>query len=148
VIILRLAALLLTESAVLAILAHLLALPNKMAMGRADYLVAQQAYRGWALLGVVVIGALIANGTLAALVRASRTEFRLVLIATLCVVLSLIVFFLFTFPANQATRNWTMLPENWEALRRQWEYSHALCALLNLGALACSTLAVVGMAGD
>jgi len=143
VIILRLAALLLTAIAMSAGFAHLLALPNKMAMGRADYLVAQQACRGWALLGVVVIGALIANGTLAALVRASRTEFRLVLIATLCVVLSLIVFFLFTFPANQATANWTVLPDDWEALRRQWEYSHAIGAMLYfvaVGALGLSFL--------
>lgn len=43
----------------------------------------------------------------------------------MCIALTLVVFFLFTFPANRATRDWTVLPENWEALRQQWEYSHA-----------------------
>jgi hypothetical protein len=52
--------------------------------------------------------------------------------ALLCFVISLVVFFLFTFPANQATVNWTQLPGNWELLRDQWECSHALRAVINL----------------
>ena len=35
--------------------AHLLALPNKIQMNAADYFVAQQAYRGWAYTGVLVL---------------------------------------------------------------------------------------------
>jgi hypothetical protein len=42
--------------------------------------------------------------------------------------LSLIVFFTFTYPANQQTVNWTVLPDNWQQLRRHWEYSHAIGA--------------------
>jgi hypothetical protein len=38
-------------------LAHLLELPNKIALPRDDYLIVQQIYRGWALLGFVVAGA-------------------------------------------------------------------------------------------
>jgi hypothetical protein len=33
---------------------------------------------------------------------------------------------------HQQTSNWTMLPETWETLRMQWEYSHAASAVLNL----------------
>src|SRR6266550_2992731 len=40
----------------------------------------------------------------------------------------LIVFLVFTFPANRQTANWTVLPENWQELRRRWEYSHAVGA--------------------
>jgi len=29
--------------------------------------------------------------------------------------------FLFTYPANQQTQDWTVLPENWESQRRHWE---------------------------
>jgi hypothetical protein len=39
---------------------------------------------------------------------------------------------MFTFPANKETLYWTVLPENWMALRAQWEYSHAAGAVLNL----------------
>lgn len=49
----------------------------------------------------------------------------------------------FTFPANRATQNWTTLPENWMALRAQWEYSHAASAVLNLAALVAVILSVL-----
>src|SRR5712671_5901148 len=41
--------------------AHLAALPNKMAMAQAAYFVAQQIYAGWALFGIILSGALVAN---------------------------------------------------------------------------------------
>ena len=41
--------------------AHLAAMPNKMAMALAAYFVAQQVYAGWALFGIVLFGALVAN---------------------------------------------------------------------------------------
>jgi hypothetical protein len=44
--------------------------------------------------------------------------------------LSLVVFFVFTFPANQQAQNWTVLPENRESLRRQWEYSDLTLSLV------------------
>jgi hypothetical protein len=56
--------------------------------------------------------------------------FTLALIALFLLVGELIAFWGFIFPVNQATQNWTMLPDNWEALRAQWEYSHAVRALL------------------
>ncbi len=49
------------------------------------------------------------------------------------------VFWTYTYPANQATNNWTMLSENWSNLRSQWEYSHAASAVLNLAALVMLT---------
>lgn len=45
--------------------AHLLELPNKMALSRDDYFTVQQIYRGWALLGIAVIGALVSTSILA-----------------------------------------------------------------------------------
>lgn len=44
----------------------------------------------------------------------------------------------------RATVNWTFLPANWMALRAQWQYSHALSAVINLVALValiCCVLA-------
>ena len=53
-------AVLLTALALVPAGAHLLALPNKLAMGREAYLAAQGAYAGWALAGVLPIGAILA----------------------------------------------------------------------------------------
>jgi ABC-type cobalamin transport system permease subunit len=113
-------------------LAHLLELPNKIGLSRDNYLVVQQIYRGWALLGIVVLGALLSTLILTILVRKRPNEFALSLAAFLCIVGTQVVFWTFTFPTNQQTRNWTVLPETWETLRMQWEYSHAASAVLNL----------------
>ena len=139
----RLLSVLLVAVSMAAGFAHLFALPNKIDLAREDYLTVQQIYRGWALLGIAVIGALVSTLVLAVRVRGSPAAFRLTLAALACVCLSLAVFFLFTYPANQQTENWTMLPENWQALRRQWEYSHAAGAGLNFAALVALTLPLI-----
>jgi len=54
----------------------------------------------------------------------------LALIALLLLVGERVAFWGFIFPVNQATENWTMLPDNWQALRSQWEYSHGVRAIL------------------
>jgi len=41
----------------------------------------------------------------------------------------------FTYPVNKTTNNWTVVPENWQALRARWEYSHAAGAVLDFAAL-------------
>lgn len=126
-------------------LAHLLELPNKMPLNRENYLAVQQIYRGWDLLGVVVLGALFSNLVLTVLLWRRDRPFALALVAFLGIVAAQIVFWTYTFPANQATSNWTFLPTGWEALRRQWEYSHAVGAVCNLVAmLALIVLAISG----
>jgi hypothetical protein len=139
---LRVAAVLLTAIGMAAGWAHLLALPNKIALPRPDYLTVQQICRGWALLGIAVVGALVSTLALAILERGKGSVFYLSLAATLCIAASLAVFFLYTYPANQQTSNWTVLPENWEQLRRQWEYSHATGAGLYFLALFALTLSL------
>jgi hypothetical protein len=124
-------------------LAHLLELPNKIGLSRDEYLTVQQIYRGWALLGSVVFGALLSTLVLTIMVRGRRKAFGLALTGFLCVAGTQVVFWTFTFPANQATGNWTTLPENWMALRAQWEYSHATSAVLNLIALVALILSVL-----
>ena len=54
-------AIMLTALALVPSGAHLAALPNKMAMAQSAYFVAQQIYAGWALFGIVLFGALVAN---------------------------------------------------------------------------------------
>jgi hypothetical protein len=55
----------------------------------------------------------------------------------------LAIFFLWTFPANQATNNWTTIPGHWEQLREQWEYSHAVNAVVAFVAFCSITLSAL-----
>lgn len=124
-------------------LAHLFALPNKIGMAEADYFVAQQIYRGWALLGVVVFGALISTLALAWTLRRVGAARSWALIAFLCIAGTQGIFWTWTYPANRATANWTTVPADWERLRTEWEYSHAASAGLNLLAVAALVLSLL-----
>ena len=115
--------------------AHLLMLPNKIDMNAADYLANQQAYRGWAYVGIFVVLALAATAALAWTGRDSSAAFAPALVAFVCLAATQVVFWTLNFPANRVTHNWATLPDNWEALRLRWETGHALSAVLTLLAL-------------
>jgi len=123
--------------------AHLFELPNKIGLAQDQYFIVQNIYRGWALFGFVLSGALIANLVLAVMQRGRGAAFALALSACLCIAVTLAIFFIWTYPANVATDNWTAVPPNWEALRRQWEYSHAVNALITFAGLCSVTLSVL-----
>ena len=129
-------AVILTALALLPGGAHLMALPAKIAMPEDPYFVAQQVYRGWAWAGVVIFLAIFANFVAAFLAHGRRRQ--LFTVAGLLIAATLALFFVWTYPANQATGNWTSAPENWEQLRTQWEYSHAANAALTFVALLCA----------
>jgi hypothetical protein len=114
--------------------AHLLELPHKIRMSADAYRTVQNLYRGWALLGLVVIAALLSTLMLALTDRGTRA-FVSSLIAVLCIAATQVIFWAFTFPVNKTTVNWTVLPDNWQQLRTRWEYSHAVSALFHLVAL-------------
>jgi hypothetical protein len=134
--------LLFTALAMAASLAHLYELPHKIRMPAREYLVVQQIYRGWSLLGIVVFGSLLSTLVLTVLVRGDlQKTFAMTLTALLCIVGAQVIFWVFTYPVNQQTQNWTLLPENWAHLRSRWEYSHAAGAALNLTAFISLTLA-------
>jgi hypothetical protein len=135
------AAVLTTALAMAPAMAHALELPNKIRMNREDYLNAQRLYRGWQFVGVAVIAALIA--TVLLLRTSSRGELFFSLLAVLSVLATQLVFWVITFPVNRRTRNWTHAPEDWQALRARWEYSHAASAALNVLALVGVTVTVV-----
>ena len=123
--------------------AHLAELPNKIDLDQEAYFVVQNIYRGWAQFGIVLFGALAANLALAIMVRRQRAPFRLALAAFLLVAATLVIFFIWTYPANQATSNWTVVPANWQELRTTWEYAHATNAVLTFLALCAVTWSVL-----
>jgi hypothetical protein len=123
--------------------AHLFELPGKIGLGRDAYFTVQGIYAGWALFGIPIFAAILANLALSlAERRRDRSAARWALAAALLIAASLAIFFAFVFPANQATANWTAMPENWEELRRQWEYGHAINAGILFLALLATGLAV------
>lgn len=69
--------------------------------------------------------------------------FRWAAIAFVCLVGTQVIFWSLTFPVNQTTQNWTVLPSNWTELRSRWEYSHAAAAVLNLTAFVTLVRAVL-----
>jgi hypothetical protein len=123
--------------------AHLLELPNKIHLSESSYFITQGIYRGWALLGIVLIGAALANLALAILLRGQRASFVLALVSFACLLATLAIFFAFTYPANQATKNWTEVPANWQHLRWQWEMSHAANAVMTFIAFCSLTISLL-----
>jgi hypothetical protein len=113
---------------------------NKMALGRERYFVVQSIYQGWAWLGIILILAITANTVLAIRVRRQTGPMLCAAASAAIICVTLAIFFTWTFPANQATANWTIQPADWQALRSHWEHSHAVNAALTFVAL-CETTA-------
>ncbi len=141
--VLQVLAVILTALALVPAGAHLFALPNKIGMAQDAYFTAQSIYNGWALFGIVLFGALVAEIVLTIMARGQTAAFGLALTACLCTAATMVIFFIWTYPANQATANWTIVPANWQELRAQWEYSHAVSAALSFAALCAVTLSAV-----
>jgi hypothetical protein len=125
--------------------AHLFELPNKMILDEEQYFVVQSIYRGWSLFGFVLIPALCATIALSVASYRQRRSFLLAATGAICLAATLTVFFTFTYPANVATDNWTTIPDNWRALRTQWEYAHAANAVITFAGLIAVTLSALLM---
>jgi hypothetical protein len=122
---LKFLAIVLTALALVPTGAHIFSLPNKIALNESNYFIVQNIYRGWALFGIVLFGAVFANLALAWTMRGQRA-FVFVAICLGCLVANLVIFFAFTFPANQATSNWTEVPADWQQLRWRRTLPHPL----------------------
>jgi len=140
--IVRFLAVLLTGLALIAPGAHLFELFRKMRLPEDQYYVVQQIYLGWWIIGLLLPAALIANVVFAATGSEPRARWLAAAAAGL-VALNLIVFSVWTQPVHTATDNWTVHVTNWEALRRQWEFSHAANAGITFAAFCAATLAAL-----
>jgi hypothetical protein len=136
-------ALLATALALGAALAHALELPNKMALSRDEYFVVQKIYAGWNRLAVLLLVELVAMIAAAYRSRYQPKVFWPVVIAILCFLAAQALFWTLTYPSNAATENWTVVPADWEAHRRRWEYSHLGGAAFQLAALSAMIVAVL-----
>ena len=139
----RFLAVIITGLSLIASAAHAFELLNKIGLPKEEYFIVQQIYSGWWIVGLLLPLAFLANVGNAITLRDNRTSMMVSIAAAAPVALNLIIFMLFTQPANAATQNWTVQPENWEALRLQWEYSHAVNAAVNFLAFCCAVFASI-----
>ena len=134
---LRWANLILAILAAMPPLAHVLELPNKLALDGELWLAVQQnLYRGWGpFLGAPAeIGALATTLTLLVVRRANGGTQLLRVIAAMAYTAMLAAFFVFNAPVNEALNGWTSatLPSDWATYRLRWEAGHALAALMSV----------------
>jgi hypothetical protein len=139
----RFFAVILTALALVPAGAHFFELPNKIRLSQEQYFTIQGIYRGWALFGFVLLGAIGTNLVHTILVRDEPRAFWLALLGFLLMVASFAIFFIWTYPANQATSNWSVAPADWTSLRTQWEYSHAANAVTTFLALCGVTASLL-----
>lgn len=145
--IVRFVAVVVTGLALIAPGAHLFELPRKIMLPMEQYFIVQGIYRGWWIVGLLLPAALLANLALAHFARADRAAFSLALGAAALIALNLAIFVIWTQPVNSVTNDWLVQLENWEALRSQWEYSHAVNAFVTLLAFCLATLAALRATG-
>ena len=139
----RFTTMLFTAITLSALMAHLLELRVKINLSKEDYQNVQQIYSGWQWLGIFEIGVILLTLIWVIIDRKAPTIYPLLLSALVCFIVSIVIFFTYTFPANQATDNWTNLPGNWAELRKTWEYSHAIRAILSLAGFSVLVIALL-----
>ncbi len=137
---LRWANLLLAAVAVIAPAAHVLELPNKLALEGPLWLQVQQSlYRGWGpyLGGPAEIGALATTAALLSPRHVRAGTRPLLTVALACYAAMLGVFFAFNAPVNKMIDRWVpdALPGDWADYRLRWEEGHAIAAALAITAL-------------
>lgn len=123
--------------------AHALELPNKIGMSREHYFIVQRAYDGWNRLAYLLMVQFVAIVAVTWLYRSEPRVMLPGLAALACLVAVQAIFWIWTFPANQATQNWTIAPDDWARLRRQWEYSHFAGAIFQLLAMVALVVGVL-----
>ncbi|HET8750738.1 MAG TPA: DUF1772 domain-containing protein [Sphingomicrobium sp.] len=116
----------LTALAMVPSAAHLMEFANKAKLDAPSYMIVQHIYSGWAFAGVAVIGSIAANLWLAVRSRSQRPPFLLASAAFVLMLGTLISFFVWIYPANVATAQWTDAPADLPPLRAAWESTHAV----------------------
>jgi hypothetical protein len=136
-------ALILTALALAPAVAELFSLPNKIGLGVEQYIMVQGIYRAGSLFGFVLVPAILVNLLLTVMLRGRGAPFVFAVLAVLCMAATLVNFFIWIYPANMATDNWTAIPANWQELRSQWEYTHAADAVITFIALCAVAVSVL-----
>lgn len=126
---------------------HLLQLPVKLAYQGAQWLLLQQTlYGNFRALGTAIeISAVACAVALAFVVRGRHPAFRWTALGAICLAGAHVAWWAGAVPVNAELARYTpqMLPPDWAQLRVQWEYTHALRAVLQGAALAALIASVL-----
>jgi hypothetical protein len=123
--------------------AHLFEMAGKLNLSAEAYMQVQTIYAGWALFGISIFLSLVLLALHAWLLRHDRRAMWLSLLALALIGLTQVIFWTYTQPMNALTENWTVAPPDISAARAQWEYSHAVNAVLTFAAFLAGAASVV-----
>jgi Domain of unknown function (DUF1772) len=144
---LRLLTIMLTALSMSAAFAHLLEMPAKIHYDGPKWLnLLQTLYPTFGKVsGVCEIGAVVASFILVVAVRKQPNAFRWTLLGTSCLAATHAIFWIWVAPVNATMVPLTpeTLPVDWTRLRDQWEFSHAIRALLQIAALDSFVLSIL-----
>lgn len=112
---LRFFAVLLTGLALIAPGAHVYEIANKLPLPKAEYFIVQKIYIGWWIAGLLLPAS--SAGQSCVGLRGTQCACAYGSVSSLGKSRDLLFFF--TYPVNVTTENWTIIPGDWEALRRQ-----------------------------
>jgi len=152
-------ALVLVSVAMALSLAHALELPGKMRLPKETYLAAQQIYYpGFTYGGFCEVGGIIALAALLFLVPFGEGRFWWVLASLVLLVLTHLIYWLFTHPVNNFWLKDMKLEgagglffsmragngtDDWTKLRDVWEYSHVARAVFAMLSFIAAAVALV-----
>lgn len=90
-------------------------------------------------------GAWIMAVVFAYLMRKKPTAFRFASLGAACIVAAQVAWWVFVFPVNNQMVDWTtdVIPDDFAALRNQWEYAHAARAVLQITGLGSLLLSLL-----
>lgn len=138
----QLTAIALVAIAMAATLGGALSLPAKLQLQPSDYVMAQRLDHSALLVGVLGGLALAASAAHSFLVRGNAAAFAWSVVAACGLAAAQVVFWSVAFPIIVATESWTVVPEDFESVRYQWEYALAVAGALSFGALLCLVRAI------
>ena len=128
-------------------LCHLMEMPAKMAYAGSLWLtLLQTLYQTFGTIGAFFeVGAVVTSVMLTFLVRQRQPAFGWTLLGALCMVTAHAIFWIWIAPVNATMVPLTpeTLPTNWMNLRDQWEYTHAVRALLQIVALGAIVYSIL-----
>ena len=128
---------------------HLLEMPARLTWDAALWVTTTVPGGLYWLFGTVGacidVGSWVTASTLVFLVRKRTPTFQWTLVGACLLVAAHALWWFFVFPVNAEIATWTSetIPANWEPWRIQWEYTHAVRALLQIVGFAALLLSVL-----
>lgn len=138
----QLMAVALVAVAMAATLGGALSLPARLQLQPTDYVMAQRLDHSALLIGALGVLALAASVVHSFLVRGNAAAFAWSIVAVAGLAAAQIVFWSVAFPIIALTESWTVVPEEFETIRHQWEYALASAGVLSFGALLALVRAI------